>query len=219
MKKAGDKPTDNSSGQITPGELAHLAVAVAHWRRQDRPAFAEAEEIIEGARRHLSGDRQINSKHDYYKELERLGVNRSQLTPEDSASLPPEVDEIVRALSDGKPHPKIEEPSTFPVSMILCLTLITGEKDPRRRSRWLEKAGVQEKRAKIEDVFLYRFLAARLVPHLPKFGAVYPKRKPASFPRDDSGRFIKAGIQRGARGRAKRITKRDHRGRIAKNRA
>jgi hypothetical protein len=148
MKRADDKPTDNSTGQITPGELAQLAVTVAHWRRKDQPAFAEAEEIIESARRHLSGDRQINSPHDYYEELGRLGVNTSQLTSEDPTLLPPEVDEIVRTLLDGKPHPKIAEPQTFPVALISCLRLITGEKDPRRRAPLLASLNVLPRRIK-----------------------------------------------------------------------
>jgi hypothetical protein len=221
MKEADDKPSDSSSDLVTPLELAQLAVVVAHWQRKDQPAFEEAEEIIEKARRHLSGDRQIeNSPDGYHKELARHGVNTSQITPQTATSLPPEVDEIVRALKSGKPHPEIAEPQTFPVTMISCLRLITGEKDPRRRAPWLARAGIMEKRTKIEDVFLYRLLAAKIVPHLPRFSAAYTRTKAAAAaPRDKFGKFTKAGVQRDPRGRVKRITGRDGLGRIAKNRA
>jgi hypothetical protein len=220
MKEADDKPSHSSSGQITPVKLAQLAVAVAHWRRKDQPAFEEAEAIIEMARRHLSEDRQIeNSPDGYYKELARHGINTSQISPQETTLLTPEVDEVVRALMSGKMHPKIAEPQTFPVTLISCLRLITGEKDPRRRAPLLARAGIMEKRAKIEDVFLYRLLAAKIVPHLPQFGAVYPRTQAAASPRDAFGKFTKARVQRDARGRAKRIAERDERGRIAKNRA
>ena len=220
MNQEADKPTDTSSGQITPIELAQLAVAVARWRRKDQPAFAEAEEIIQGARRHLSGDRQIeNSPEGYFEELRRQGVNHSQITPQKSASLRPEVYDIVQTLMSGKSHPEIAEPQTFPAPLILCLRLITNEKDPRRRAPWLARADVREEGPKVSDASVFRIIAAKIVPHLPRFGAVYPKRKRAAAPRDSFGKFTKAGIQRDARGRAKSITDRDERGRILKSRA
>jgi hypothetical protein len=220
MNQETDKPTDSSSALTTPVELAQLAVAIAHWKNRTEPAFAEAEDIIERACRHLSGDRQVeNSPRGYYQELARLGVNTSQIASQNATPMSPEAAEIVQTLMNGKSHLKVVEPRTFPISLISCLTLITGEKDRRRRAPWLAKAGVTEKRVKIADVYLYRILAAKIVPHLARFGAVYQKRKPVSSPRDMSGKFTKARIQRDARGRIKSITDRDERGRILKGRA
>jgi len=216
MKEPSDKPADASSGQITPIELAQLAVAIAHWKRRDKPAFIEAEEIIESARRHLSGDRQINSPDDYEKDRTRMGLISE---PQPTSQLS-EMDEIVQKLNDNESQPKITEPTKFPASRTSCLRLITGEKDPRRRARWLTKAGVaEEKGAQILSAFDFRILAAKLIPHLPRFGAFSPKRKSAVLPRDIFGKFTNAKIQRDARGRAKSIAHRDERGRILKRRA
>lgn len=228
MKKAAGKSSDPSSDRPTPVELAKLAVAIAHWKGRDKPAFVEAEEIIEGARRHLSGHRQIQSREDYEKEMQRLGVvpfqtdeSRqfiSKIVRQEPARLEPKVDEIVQKLKNNKPHPEIREPQAFPASLISCLRLITGEKDPRRRAPWLAKAGVKQRKGlKVRDPRDYRIIAAKIVPHLPRFGAAYKKNKPAALPRDTFGKFRKPAVQRGARGRVKRITARDQGGRIAKN--
>src|SRR5207302_9863649 len=109
------------------------------------------------------------------------------------------------------------EPQVFPASFTSCLTSITGEKDGKRRAKWLAKAGVQENKSKIKNIWEFRVLAAKLVPHLPRFGAVYKKKSAAAAPRDVFGKFTHSNTQRGARGRVKRIRGRDEQGRIAKN--
>jgi hypothetical protein len=215
MKEKVNRRSIDSPDWTSAVELARLAVAIAHWKGRNTPAFMEAEEIIESARRHLAGDRQIHSPEDYEREKGRLGL----LTPQRPPQPLSKVDEIVQTLNDEKSHVKIAEPAKFPASRTSCLRLITGEKDPRRRARWLEKAGVPEKGSQISSAFHYRTLAAKIVPHLPRFGAVYPRRKVAAPPRDGFGKFTKAKSQRDARGRVKKIMHRDERGRIAKNSA
>lgn len=130
--------------------------------------------------------------------------------------LPAESAEIAHTLRAGKQHPKMEEPVKFPASWATCMRMITGEKDRNRRAPWLAAAGEYERTGRCSNTDEFRIVAGKMVPHLPRFGATYAKKKAAKPTLGPDGKFKTQAVDRGHGGMVTKIKERGEKGQIRK---